>query len=86
MSIIELCQLPGLPITRVMTSANVSWSTVKTVLFALIDDQLIKVDTRPLSLDGKKRETDFYVLTEEGDQLRTDFNEMKEKLSISGSP
>ena len=86
MAIIELCQLPGLPITRVMTRANVSFSTVKTVLFALIDDQLIKVETRPLDFNEKNRETDFYVLTEKGDQVRTDFNELKQRISTSGSP
>lgn len=86
MEIIKLCQIPGLPKTRIMSSANISWNLLKSVLFSLVDEELIEVKTRPLTPDGHKRETDFYIRTQEGDKILHDFIELKERISTSEVP
>ena len=68
LEIVSLCNYPGLPLTRLMTRANLNHTKLREILFMLIEDRLIKTDTRKISYTGQKRETAYYVTTPEGDQ------------------
>lgn len=85
MTIIDLCQYPGLPKTALMSFANVNYDVLIDLLFGLVDRELIKKETRQTSFDGQKRVTDWYHRTPEGDDLYIKFKEIEEKLTISGS-
>lgn len=83
--IIELCQYPGLPITRLIHAANYSWGPLRRILFGLLRGELIEIETRPESFTGEKRKTDYYVRTLEGDEVLSKFNEIREQLTMSES-
>lgn len=85
MEIIELCQIPGLPFTRLMSKANISWRPLMEILVNLIEGDIIEVETRSLSFVGYKRETDYYIRTNEGDEIVSQFNELRERLPIKES-
>ena len=86
MEIIDLCQIPGLPMTRLQIRANLCHSLLKVLLFGLLDEKLIEVETRPLAFDGSKRVTEYYVRTKDGDEILDQFKELKEKISIEVAP
>lgn len=85
MEIIGLCQSPGLSRSGLVTKANVNSSKLMKILFGLIDDQLLRIETRKTSSAGLRRVTDYYLRTIEGDALIKDFQEVKERISTSGS-
>jgi len=86
MEIIELCQYPGLPKTRLMNVSNLSWKTFKNIIFSLIDQELIEVETRDISYSGQDRVTDYFIRTSQGDDTIVQFKSLREKLSIEGAP
>lgn len=78
--IIELCKFPGLPISRLSSNARVPANRLSDLLFKLIEDQLIHVETRPRSVTGDKRKTDYYVRTPEGENILNDYTELRSKI------
>lgn len=86
MEIIELCQHPGLSRDSLRIKANINHGKLHDLLFGLIDDQLIDVETRPNSVSGQKRETDYFLRTPDGDKLLINFKEIRARLTRSGSP
>ena len=86
MEIIELCQHPGLSRQSLLIEANINHGKLHDLLFGLIDDQLIDVETRPNSVSGQKRETDYFLRTPDGDQLINDFKEIRARLTRAESP
>ena len=85
MEIIALCNHPGLSRSGLVTKANVNSSKIREILFGLIDDKLLKTETRKHSPGGFRLNTDFYIRTREGDSLIKDFNEVKKRISTEGS-
>ena len=87
MEIIGLCNSPGLSRSGLVTKANVTSSRIHEILFGLIDDQLLKTENRKYSPGGFRmmKGTDYYIRTQEGDDLIKDFNGVKERITIEGS-
>lgn len=85
MTIIELCQIPGIPKTKLMYSANVNYNLLIELLFGLIEAEIIEKETRPRSYVGQKRDTVWYQRTREGDEIYSKFKELEKKLSIRGA-
>lgn len=69
-----------------MTRANVSYKKLLPILFGLIDDQLLRAETRKFSPMGSKIKTDYYVRTREGDTLIKDFDDLTGRISLEGAP
>jgi len=84
--IIQLCNYPGISQAKLLTRANLNHRSLKKILFSLIEGELINVETRPISPDGLKVETDYYFRTEDGKMILDQFNEIKGRLTKSGSP
>jgi len=84
--IIQLCNYPGLSQGKLLTRANLNHGSLKKILFGLIEGELIKVETRPVSSEGHKIETDYYFRTDEGKAILDKFNEIRGRLTRSGSP
>ena len=84
--IIELCQIPGIPLTRLILASRVNWSPLKDILSALVSGELLKTEIRPFNPLGHKRKTEYYVRTEEGDKVLTKVNEIKRRIAMWGSP
>lgn len=83
--IIELCKFPGLSRSRINRDLRGNSTTVNEILFGLLDSGLLKVETRPRSQLGQKRETDFYLRTTKGDQFHHDFMTLKERSTRLGA-
>ena len=86
MEIIGLCQTPGLSRASLETKANVRYRTILPILFGLIDDQILRTETRKISPRGLKRSTEYFIRTPEGDALNADIEAIKERLSMLGAP
>ena len=86
MEIIELCKFPGLARSSLVSEANIHSSKIMTILFSLIDDQLIKTETRKYSPAGFNKNTDYYIRTREGDDLIKDFKDVRARISLEGAP
>lgn len=84
--IIQLCNYPGLSQSKLLTRANLNHGLLKKILFGLIEGELIKVETRPLSPEGHQVETDYYFRTEEGKEILDKFEDIRGRLTRSGSP
>ena len=84
--IIELCQYPGISLTRLVRFSRINWNPIKEILSTLISGELLKIETRPHSETGQKRETNYYVRTAEGDKALIKFKETRKRISMSGSP
>lgn len=82
LEIIELCQYPGIPLTRLCRDARVNWDPLKEILSSLLTGELLRIETRPLSFTGDRRKTDYYVRTSEGDKVHKKFKEIKERISM----
>jgi len=86
MEILELCVPPGIPRVALLRKANLNNGKLHDILFGLLDDHVIKIETRPRSFSGQKRDTDYYLRTEYGDEIIRNFRELKSRLTTSGSP
>ena len=86
LEIIELCQIPGIPLTLLARDSRVNWAPLKDILSALVSGEIIKTEIRPLSPTGHKRKTEYYIRTAEGDNVLIKFKEIEKRISISGSP
>ena len=86
MIILELCVNPGASCSSLLNKANINHEVFHDLVFGLIDDQLINVETRPLSVSGQKRETDYFLRTPKGDQLINDFKELRSRVTRAESP
>ena len=84
--IIELCKFPGLPKTYLARNVRTNTGMITDVLFGLVEDKLIRVETRPRSRLGQRRETEFFVRTPDGDSFIRDFTGVRERLTKSGAP
>lgn len=85
MEIIGLCNAPGLSRSEIVTKANVNSSRIREILFGLIDDQLLKTETRKHSPGGFRLNTDYLIRTREGDELIKDFKDVRKRISTEGS-
>ena len=87
MEIIGLCNSPGLSRSGLVTKANVTSSRINEILFGLINDKLLKTENRKYSPGGFRmmKGTEYYIRTNEGDDLIKDFNDVKKRISTEGS-
>ena len=85
MEILDLCVFPGLSCSSIINRANINHGVFHDLLFGLIDDKLINVETRPRSVSGQKRETDYFLRTPDGDKLLNEFEELRGRLTRVGS-
>ena len=83
--IIELCKFPGLPKTYIARNAGINSFRLNDILFGLIEDKLIKIETRPRSLLGQKRKTDYFIRTPDGETFIQDFTGLKARSTRSGA-
>lgn len=86
MEILELCVFPGLSCSSILNRANINHGVFHDLLFGLIDDKLINVETRPHSISGQKRETDYFLRTPKADKLLNEFEELRGRLTRAESP
>lgn len=86
MELLDLCVRPGLPRAALLTKAHLHTSKLHDILFGLLDDRMIKVETRPRSFSGQKRDTDYYLRTDHGDEIMSNFRELTSHLTTVGSP
>ncbi len=86
LEIIELCNHPGLPLSRLMTRANLNHTKIKHILFKLIEDKLIETETRPRSFTGQKRDTDYFIRTREGDWILKEHSMGSQRTASEGTP
>jgi predicted transcriptional regulator len=86
MIFLEVCVNPGASCSTILNKANINHSVFHELLFGLLDDHLINVETRPNSVSGQKRETDYFLRTPKGDQLINDFKELRSRLTRAESP
>ena len=85
MEIIDLCNAPGLSRSGLVTKANVNSSHIREILFGLIEDQLLKTETRKFSPGGFRLKTDYFIRTREGDDLVKDFKDVRERITLEGA-
>lgn len=81
MEIIALCNAPGLSRSGLVTKANVNSVKISDILFGLIEDKLLKTETRKYSPGGFRMNTDYYIRTNDGDHLIKDFKDLKQRLT-----
>ena len=86
MEIIGLCNSPGLSRSGLVTKANVNSSRIREILFGLIEDKLLKTETRKFSPGGFRLDTDYFIRTREGDALIKDFKAVKKRITTKGAP
>jgi len=84
--IIELCKFPSISKTYLMGNVRTNHGTLTDILFGLVEDKMIKIETRPHSRLGKRRETDYFLMTPDGETFIQDFTGLKERLTKSGAP
>ena len=83
--IIELCKFPGIPKTFLSRNARINSYRLNDILFGLIEDKLIKVETRPQSQLGQKRKTEYFIRTPDGETFIRDFTGLRERSTRSGA-
>ena len=86
MEIIDLCNSPGLTRSSIVTKANINSSRIREILFGLIEDRLLKTETRKYSPAGGRLDTDYYIRTREGDDLIKDFKNVRSRITKEGPP
>lgn len=85
MEIIGLCSSPGLARSSLVQQANVNSAHIMDILFGLVNDKLLKTETRKLSPRGLRRKTDYFILTPEGEELVRDFKDVRGRITSEGS-
>lgn len=85
MEIIGLCKSPGLARSSLVTKANVNSAFIIDILFGLVNDRLLETETRKISPKGKRRITDYYILTPEGAELIKDFHDVRGRITSQGA-
>ena len=83
--IIELCQYPGIPISRLVRDARMNIDPLRKILSTMLTGELLRIETKPLSISGDRRKTDYYIRTPEGDELHKQFRELVKRISMSES-
>ncbi len=80
-SIIELCQSPGIAKSNLKLKGNIGTQIFNDLLEGLQTRELIEKEIRPLSHTGLRRPTEYYTRTPEGDKLIRQFSDLRERLT-----
>ncbi len=86
MEILGLCKSPGLTRSSLVMKANVNSGRISSILFALVDDRLLRTETRKTAPSGNRRDTDYFIRTREGDDLIKDFKNVRSRITKEGAP
>lgn len=83
--VLRLLKGQGLPKARIVSGANVNHGILAEIIFGLFEKELVSSEIRDRSFSGFKRETEWFFLTPEGQEIVEDFEGLKSRITVTES-